>query len=124
MKIVGLDFTPGVLKNIKETNPQLENIDQVKNLQRKALEQFVELSKQTGLPLNVHSRSAGRPTIQLLAEKGATNVLMHCFDGSAKVVREGLQHGYFFSIPSNVIRSKQLQDLINVVPMDRILLET
>lgn len=121
---MGLDFTPGVLNAIKERNPHLENTDQVKQLQRQALETFVELSKETNLPLNVHSRSAGRPTIQFLHEKGATKVLMHCFDGSAKVVKEGLKYGYYFSIPSNVVRSPQLRQLIEVVPMNRILLET
>ncbi|KAG2379263.1 hypothetical protein C9374_007402 [Naegleria lovaniensis] len=121
---VGLDFTPGVLNGILERNPHLQSIEQVKQLQRKALEVFIELSKETGLALNVHSRSAGRPTIQLLHEKGASKVLMHCFDGSAKVIKEGLTFGYYFSVPANVIRSKQIQQLVEIVPIDRILLET
>lgn len=113
-----------MLNAIKERNLHLQSVEQVKQLQRKALEVFIDLSKATGLPLNVHSRSAGRPTIELLHEKGATHVLMHCFDGSAKVIKEGLSFGYYFSIPANVIRSKQMQQLVEIVPMDRLLLET
>eukprot|EP01137_Pigoraptor_chileana_P019643 Opistho-2@80935 len=56
---VGLDFSPNVAVDAR-----------CKEDQRAVLRAMVELSLRHDLPLNVHSRSAGRPTIQLLAESG------------------------------------------------------
>ncbi len=48
---------------------------------------------------NVHSRSAGLPTIEFLIENKAEHVLLHAFSGNAKNARKGIEAGYYFSIP-------------------------
>jgi len=95
-----------------------------REVQREILGQHISLAKELDLPLNVHSRSAGRHTIALLQERGAQSVLLHAFDGKTSAAMAGIEAGYYFSIPPSVLRSRQKQKLVQELPLDRLLLES
>ena len=93
-------------------------------VQEAILEEFVALSGELDLPLNVHSRSAGRHAIAFLKSRSARRVLLHAFDGKAATAAAGVDAGYGFSIPPSVVRSPQKQKLVRYLPLDCLLLET
>ena len=108
---VGLDFWM-----VKE--------EPARELQKEIFKSFINLAKEQDLPLNVHSRSAGRHAVSLLLESDAARVQMHAFDAKASTALPALEAGYFFSIPPSVIRSRQKQKLVKNLPLSHILVET
>uniref|UniRef100_A0A8B9Q322 Uncharacterized protein n=1 Tax=Apteryx owenii TaxID=8824 RepID=A0A8B9Q322_APTOW len=93
---VGLDFTPWLVP----TPQQREEQQRVLALQ-------LAIEKRLDLPVNVHSRSAGRQTIAFLKKEGVQDVLLHNFAGRPSVALEGVQASYYFSFPPAVARQDQ-----------------
>ncbi len=108
---VGLDFW--VVKSSEE-----------RNTQREIFTTFIDLALDLDLPLNVHSRSAGRHAVELLISRGARRVQMHAFDGKIAAARPALEAGFYFSIPPSVVRSRQKQKLLRHLPLSALLVET
>jgi len=95
-----------------------------REVQRHIFANFITLSLELGLPLNVHSRSAGRHAVAMLLEHGAQKVQLHAFDGKAASALPAVEAGYFFSIPPSITRSRQKQKLVKNLPLSCLLLET
>uniref|UniRef100_A0A3Q3WLJ7 Uncharacterized protein n=1 Tax=Mola mola TaxID=94237 RepID=A0A3Q3WLJ7_MOLML len=105
---VGLDFTPRYVSS-----------DADKEGQRQVLIRQAQLAKELDLPLNVHSRSAGRPTIHLLKEQGLSSILLH---NSAPVPSDSTDVFTWFVFVDFIPPSKQ--KLVKQLPLENICLET
>ncbi len=93
-------------------------------LQQEIFRRFIALSAETKLPLNIHSRSAGRHAVRMLLEHDARRVQLHAFDGKAAAALPAVEAGYFFSIPPSVVRSRQKQKLVRQLPLACLLVES
>ena len=111
---IGLDFSPRYLKK--------GDVD--KKNQREIFKRQIELANKYNLTLNVHSRSACRPTIEFLKENSTTKVLLHAFDGSVKNADIAIESGYYFSIPPSFTITDSKKELIERIPMEQLCLES
>lgn len=89
----------------------------------------IEASRQTGLPLIVHTRDAEEDTVSILKsemEKGAFPGVIHCFTASRAFAEFALSIGFYISISGIVTfkSAKDLQDTAKSIPLDHLLIET
>ena len=91
--------------------------------------EHIKASRETGLPIIVHTRDAEADTAAILAEEmreGAFTGVIHCFTASAAFARIALDLGMYISL-SGIVTFKNAQDLQDVakwLPEDRLLVET
>jgi len=101
-----------------------DEASQIANFRR-----HVEASRQTGLPLIIHSREADELMGDILEEemaKGAFQPLLHCYTGGLKLAQRALKLGAFFSV-SGILSFKKahnVRDVISQIPIDKVILET
>lgn len=100
-----------------------------REVQQALFRTHVSVSRETGLPLIIHTRDAEDDTFRILEEemgKGAFPALIHCFTASADFGRKVLDLGLSISISGIVTfkNAKDLQDVVATIPEDRILVET
>ena len=97
-------------------------------IQQERLRQQIQIGKELGLPLVIHSRSATQETIAILQEERAGEVggVIHCFSGDEETARRYLDMGFVVSIPG-VITFKKAQGLREVakgLPPEGFIIET
>ena len=97
--------------------------------QRRSFRSHIAASRETALPLIVHTRDAEDDTIGMLQEemgKGAFPMVIHCFTGSTRLAEACLALGAYISI-SGIVTFKNaaaLQETAKLIPPDRLLVET
>jgi TatD DNase family protein len=95
--------------------------------QERAFAAQIELARETGKPLVIHTRAAGEATLRTLDElAGGVRVILHCFSMPERI-DECLAHAdWWFSFAGNSTYPKagSLREAALRVPLDRLLVET
>ncbi|MEP0190983.1 MAG: TatD family hydrolase [Erythrobacter sp.] len=89
----------------------------------------IDVARETGLPVIIHTRDAEDDTFEILAdemEKGTFPALIHCFTASEDFGRKVLDLGLTISLSGIVTfkNAKALQETAKNVPDNRLLVET
>jgi TatD DNase family protein len=94
--------------------------------QARAFAAQIEIARDTGKPLVIHTRAAEEETVDTLATRAqGVEVVMHCFSMPSRL-EECLERGWWISFAGNVTypRSTELAAAADRVPLDRLLVET
>ncbi len=92
--------------------------------QKEIFEKIINLAEKIKKPLIVHSRKAEEDVIDILESSKIKKVVLHCFSGSISLVNKAYDLGYYFSIPTNVVRSNHFQEIVKIININRIVTET
>ena len=86
----------------------------------------MDLAKECGSPVVIHSRDAANDTVDVLSEHAGARGVIHCFSGEMDFAKKSLDLGFYISV-SGVVTFKnanELRESIKFVPLDRLLIET
>ena len=114
---------------IGETGLDVHYDQSPRQTQAELFRRHIAASRETGLPLIVHSRAADEEMIDILRDefaKGAFPGVMHCFSSGLELARAALEIGFYISF-SGILTFKnadEVRDVAAEVPLDRLLVET
>jgi len=114
---------------IGETGIDLHHIDNPPlSVQVESLEKHIYIAKKYSIPLIFHSRASESESCQKLKQMqdGNLKCIMHCFTGSAEFAKQCLDMGCYISISgiSTFKNAEKLRDVVKIIPIDRLLIET
>ncbi|MDO5131558.1 MAG: TatD family hydrolase [Eubacteriales bacterium] len=96
--------------------------------QRHWFEAQLEMAREAGLPVVIHSREAAQDTLRILQEHRAQEIggVIHCFSYTLEMAREFVKMGFFIGVGGVVTfkNAKKLKEVAAGIPIDNIVLET
>lgn len=98
-----------------------------KELQKKAFIEQIKIANELELPIQIHTREAVMDTLQIIKQNPVEKKgIFHCCPLNRELVKEGLKLGFYISFagPVTFKNSKNADEIIQMVPNDRMLIET
>ena len=98
-----------------------------KDLQKHVFISQIEIANKLDLPIVIHTREAIYDTLDILKRNKCNKKgIFHCCPLNIDLVREGLKLGFYISFagPVTFKNSKNADEIIKMVPLDKILIET
>lgn len=133
---IGLDYhytREGILRRAaasgQEPDPEsLATADPEPEIQKACFRRMLQLARELGLPINVHSREAAQDTYDLIVEEhGYENSgIIHCFGYPVEMAERFVKLGLYVGVGGVVTfkNSRKLKEVVERIPIERIVLET
>jgi TatD DNase family protein len=98
-----------------------------KEWQKKAFIEQIKIANDLQLPIQIHTRDAVMDTLEILKKNPVNKKgIFHCCPLNRELVKEGIKLGFYISFagPITFKNSKNANEIIEMVPKDKILIET
>lgn len=98
-----------------------------KEWQKKAFIEQIKIANKLNLPIQIHTREAVMDTLEILKQNKVNQKgIFHCCPLNRELVKEGLKLGFYISFagPVTFKNSKNADEIIEMVPDDKMLIET
>jgi TatD DNase family protein len=116
------------IRGIGETGLDFYYDHSPREAQRSSFAGHIQLAKETGLPVIVHSRNAAEETIEILKKENAAEAggIIHCFTENLDMARKAIEMNFMISFSGIITfkNSTDLQEAAAQIPLDKILIET
>jgi TatD DNase family protein len=124
-----------ILKQIEDNKDKIVAIGEVgldhhwtkdkkkQDRQKEVLREIIKLANKIKKPIIVHSRKAEGEAVEIMKE-AKVPVVMHCFCGKSEPTKEAIEAGFYFSIPTMIVRSKTFKKLVKRAGLNQLLTET
>jgi TatD DNase family protein len=126
-RLVGLAQHPKVIA-IGETGLDYFRLKGDLEWQRARFRTHIRAARASSKPLIIHTREAAADTLRIMAEEKAAEAsgVMHCFTETWEVAEAALAMGFYISFSGIVTfkNAKQLKEVAQRVPLERMLIET
>lgn len=126
-ELVELSKTPKVVV-IGETGLDYFRTESETSWQQQRFRTHIQAARQVKMPIIIHSRQARDDTIMIMKEEKADEVggVMHCFTEDWAMAQRALDLGFYISFSGIVTfkNAKEIQEVAQKVPLDRMLIET
>ncbi len=98
-----------------------------REVQRRVLRQFLDLSQHTQMPLIIHTREADEDILAIIRDKARSGWrgVFHCFSGDVQMARRVLDLGFYISFTGNITFKNSRSVLVmKEIPLEHLLVET
>lgn len=125
------------IKNLVQQNSKVVAVGEIgldyywnkenKEIQKTAFIEQIKLANELNLPIVIHTREAVMDTIEILKQNPVKNKgVFHCCPLNRELVKEALKLGFYISFagPVTFKNSKNADEIIRLVPNDKMLIET
>ena len=135
------EFSPGLFSEIKEllkhegvkcigeTGLDFNRNYSSPEEQQLSFEAHIELSIETGFPLFLHEREAHEKFVEMISPHvdELPKCVVHCFTGQKEALIKYIDMGFHIGITGWLCderRGKHLEELISIIPLDKLMIET
>ncbi len=125
------------IKEIAKTNSKVVAIGEIgldyywnkenKDIQKQVFIEQIKIANELKLPIVIHTREAIMDTIQILKQNPVEKKgVFHCCPLNRELVKEALKLGFYISFagPITFKNSKNAKEIVNMVPLEKMLIET